>query len=300
MTMNPRAALEESSPLRILLAEDSDADAELIGGVLHRAKMVENIHRVLTLEDFRASLEKGEYDVVLSDHNLGEWSGKDALEALRATGRDVPFIVVTATLGDEAAAEYIKQGASDYVLKDRLGRLPAAIAQALSQRLQRQETARLRQAAEESAQALRESEESLRLLLASTAEAICGVDVDGDCTFCNPATLQMLGYDSPQQLLGKNFHGLVHHSHADGTPYPSSECPTYLALQQGYPAHVDDEVLWRADGTSVAVEYRSHPIVRDSQLIGAVVTFLDISDRKRAEKQLRESEERYRHLFANN
>ncbi|MFA7387568.1 MAG: EAL domain-containing protein [Thiohalobacteraceae bacterium] len=142
--------------------------------------------------------------------------------------------------------------------------------------------------------ALRESEAQFRLLLDSSPEAIFGVDTNGVCTFVNPACLRMLGYRHDTDLLGKLLHPLMHHSHADGTPYPAEHCRIRRAAVSGQSTHADDEVYWRADGSSFPVEYWSHPMYRDGELIGSVVIFTDISERKRSEQALRESEERYR------
>ena len=131
---------------------------------------------------------------------------------------------------------------------------------------------------------LRRSETQARLLIESTAEAIYGLDLEGNCTFCNPACLEMLGYACADELLGKNMHQLMHHTRPDGSPYPIKECCIYEAFQRGKGTHVNEEVLWRADGTSFAAEYWSYPIHRDGQIIGAVVTFLNITQRKQAEK----------------
>jgi PAS domain S-box-containing protein len=134
---------------------------------------------------------------------------------------------------------------------------------------------------------LREKEEHIRLLLDSTAEAICGMDLEGNCTWVNESCVRMLGYGDAVALLGKNLHGLVHYRLPDGRPLPQNECKAYQALVKGDYAHVDDEVMWRANGTFFPVEYWSHPMRRDEKLIGAVVTFLDITERKRAESELR-------------
>src|SRR3989442_8671008 len=135
-------------------------------------------------------------------------------------------------------------------------------------------------------QALGQSEETTRLLLDSTAEAIYGVSIAGECTFANPSCLRMLGYDDAEELLGKNMHALMHHTRVDGTPYPVTECKLREAFQHGVDRHVDDEVFWRRDGTSFAAQYWSHPVIRAKQIVGAVVTFLDITERRRTEKEL--------------
>jgi PAS domain S-box-containing protein len=100
------------------------------------------------------------------------------------------------------------------------------------------------------AEIIRLSQERVRLLLDSTAEAIYGIDLNGDCTFANSACLRMLGHAGLDALIGKNMHALIHHSHADGSPYPAERCPIHQALRSEQSVHTDDQVLWRADGTS--------------------------------------------------
>jgi PAS domain S-box-containing protein len=135
-------------------------------------------------------------------------------------------------------------------------------------------------------EALHESEEKLRLILDSTAEAICGVDLDGRCTFCNPACLRALGYESVHDLLGRRMHDLVHHTRGDGTVFPIEECRIFQTLRNGEGVHLDDEVLWRANGTSFPAEYWCHPQWRGQNLTGAVVAFVDITARKLSDAAL--------------
>ncbi len=141
-------------------------------------------------------------------------------------------------------------------------------------------------------EALRESESQVRLLLDSTAEAIYGLDMRGNCIFANSACLQFLGYETTDDLIGKNMHKLIHHTRPDDSPYPEEECLIYKAFKKGEGTHVDDEVLWRADGTSFWAEYWSYPVHRDNQITGSVVTFLNINDRKKAEEDLRLAHEK--------
>jgi PAS domain S-box-containing protein len=135
--------------------------------------------------------------------------------------------------------------------------------------------------------AMRDSEERLRLLLDSTSEAIYGVDLEGACTFANPACSRMLGYSSVDELLGRNMHRLIHHTRADGTTIPQDECRVFRAFRVGEGTHADDERLWRSDGTSFPAEYSSHPVRRGGEIIGCVVAFNDISERKHAEDEVR-------------
>ncbi len=148
-------------------------------------------------------------------------------------------------------------------------------------------------------QPLSDSEELVRLILDSAAEAIFGCDPEGTCLFCNRAAVHLLGYDDPNEMLGKNMHALEHHTRLDGTPYPIEECPIYIGFQKGQGVHRDDEVYWKKDGTSFPVEFWSHPIFRKGRTLGAVITFIDITERKQAEEALRKSEERWRSVFEN-
>jgi PAS domain S-box-containing protein len=128
--------------------------------------------------------------------------------------------------------------------------------------------------------------DQLELLLASTGEGVYGIDLEGRCVFINRAGAEMLGYH-PDEVLGRNMHDLMHHTHPDGSHYPVEQCPIYQAFRQGRPCRLDSDVLWRADGTSFNAEYSSYPIRDGERITGAVVTFVDISERKRAEELLR-------------
>jgi len=129
----------------------------------------------------------------------------------------------------------------------------------------------------------REAAEKVRLILDSTAEAIYGIDLEGRCTLCNSSFLKMTGYEQPEQLLGVNMHELIHHTHADGSHCDSNNCRIFQATRHGIETHVDDELFWRADGTSFPAEYWSFPIYKNGDIVGAVVTFVDITQRKQAE-----------------
>ncbi|HSK99466.1 MAG TPA: PAS domain S-box protein [Rubrobacteraceae bacterium] len=133
------------------------------------------------------------------------------------------------------------------------------------------------------------------LILASAGEGIYGLDLSERAAFINPAAEKMLGYE-PGELVGHHQHDIIRHLRADGVPCPEDDCPVYAALKKGGVHASSDEVFWRKDGTSFPVEYVSTPIRHDSEVLGAVVTFRDITERRRTEEALRESEARFRLL----
>jgi diguanylate cyclase (GGDEF)-like protein/PAS domain S-box-containing protein len=135
-------------------------------------------------------------------------------------------------------------------------------------------------------EALKESETQTRLFLDSTAEGIYGVDTRGICTFINSAGLKMLGYQNEEDLVGKGLHDIIHHTYPDGRHYPREECNVRLSTIQAQTVHEDNEMHWRADGSSFPVEYWSRPMFKNGELVGAVVTFVDITERRKVEEQM--------------
>ena len=135
-------------------------------------------------------------------------------------------------------------------------------------------------------EALLETEARASLILASSADGLYGIDRDGRVTFMNPAAGAMLGYP-PEQVIGKNAHALFHHSRADGLAYPVGDCPSHGTLRSGDVMRVDDEVYWKADGQALPVMYSVHPMVKDGEVLGAVISFIDASA-QRAAAQARE------------
>ncbi len=138
---------------------------------------------------------------------------------------------------------------------------------------------------------------NIQNLLESTSEGIYGIDLEGRCTFANRATSEMTGW-SVAELVGKELHSLLHHHREDGSVYPRSECPIYATFRRERGCRVDGEVFWRKDGTSFHVDYGSNPTKENGVVTGAVVTFMDVSERIRAETALRESEARKSAIMA--
>jgi len=136
----------------------------------------------------------------------------------------------------------------------------------------------------ESYRLLAEGRRFQRSLLESTFEAIYGIDRTGHCTFANPACAKMLGIDNPSELLGLDMHRVLHHHRKDGSIYEFEDCPIQRVSTVGDMVHGEDEVFWRSDGTPFEVEYWAHPIWDKGRLIGAVVTFIDITERRQADR----------------
>ena len=134
----------------------------------------------------------------------------------------------------------------------------------------------------EAEEALRMATRQRELILEAVDDGIFGMDLDGRVTFINEAGARMLGYTA-RELVGCDLHELIHHSHADGTPYSRSTSPILQALRRCEPIRMRDEVFWRKDGTAIPVEYSANPLQEDGSVCGTVVAFQDVSERRRLE-----------------
>lgn len=141
----------------------------------------------------------------------------------------------------------------------------------------------------------REFEQTNSLILNAVGEGVYGVDTKGLTTFINPAAEALLGWQA-DEILGQSMHDLIHHSHCDGSHYHCTECHIYSALHDGKTKHVNNEYFWRKDGTAIAVEYTSTPIKESGQILGAVIVFRDISERKKSEKAVQDALEEVKQL----
>jgi PAS domain S-box-containing protein len=275
--------------LRILHLEDSRRDAELTRATLEGEGLVCQIVHVKNREEFESAVVQERFDVILSDYSLPDYNGFSALDFVRGKVPDVPFILLSGTVGEEVAVESLKTGATDYILKERLQRLVPAVSRALHEKEERAK----RKRAEQALEATRRHNE---LILHSTGEGICGLDLEGKATFINRAAAEKLGYP-PEELIGKALHALVHHTKPDGSSYAEHESPIYDAYKRGTAHHAESEVFWRKDGTSFPAEYVSNPIHNErGDLVGAVVTFRDITERKQAEEEKSNLQEQLRQV----
>lgn len=193
--------LPKQQPLQLLFVDDVTNDFEVCVATLRRAKL--NFHAVqaLTRDSFQKLLAGGQYDAIISDYSMQDWNGMDALEILKESNKDIPFILFTGALGEEQAVECMKNGVADFVLKTRGSALPAAIFRAVEQR-------RIREDRSNAMNALRESERRFRSLANSIASAVL-VYKGEKCHYANRAALLLTGYSEPE-ILALGFWDLLH------------------------------------------------------------------------------------------
>jgi two-component system, cell cycle sensor histidine kinase and response regulator CckA len=278
----PGAARE---PLRVLFVEDRPSDVELCLIELRNAGFDVTADTVETREQFEAKLRTGRYDVVLSDYRLPGWTGLDALTILRGLGRALPFILVTGSLGDEAAVDCVKGGAADYVIKDRLARLPVAVRQALEQQ-------RLRHGQAVAVKALETSEERYRSLVEHSTDAIL-LMVDGRWAFANQAAARLFGAARRDDLVGRPLIESVE-------PAVRAEVLARIehSASTGEVNQPIERRLVRLDGSMVDVDVLAIPMTEGVK-VGAQVIIRDITARKQLEDALKEREERFRQITEN-
>jgi PAS domain S-box-containing protein len=260
---------------RILVVDDDADNREILARRLEREG-----YEAYTVADGAAALarlSREPYDLVLLDIYMPKMDGFQVLSEmkLRVELQDIPVIVLSALDDHATAVRSIEMGAEDFLAKP----YDAVILRARIGAILRRRRAELERA---------EMAESLHLLLESTGEGVFGQDSEGRCMFVNRAAVEMLRC-SREDLLGRDLHAAIHHSRADGSPYPPDACPIRSVLRTGEPRRGRDEVFFRADGSSFPIEFSAHPIRREGRGDGVVVTFTDISERKRSEESLLQS-----------
>ena len=250
--------------LRLLIVEDQPADVELTVAMLKRAGYSLSFDVVYSPTEFQQRLERNEYDIVLCDHNLGAWKGTDALDILQQSVQDIPFVVVTGTLGDEAAVEYIKHGAADYVLKHHLERLPVVLGRALQDKAHREEAARLQEV-------IMCGKREWELTFDSVPDAILLLDEQDIIRRANHAATDVLRLEF-HQLIGKPCSEVLHGQHLKE-----------IGLEQQ--AEIQEPQLGKIFDLS------STPL-RDPRgaLRGCVLVLRDITERRSLEEQFRQSQ----------
>jgi PAS domain S-box-containing protein len=275
-----RAPLE--TRLQILILENEPADAELCLRELTRAGFVFQANVAQDRAEFERAVSAQAPDIVLADYNLPGWNGMSALDVLGRNGLDAPLILVSGALGEEAAVDCIKRGATDYVLKHNLARLPIAVQRALDDYQLYKERARAQQT-------LHKEEERFRALIQNSADGILLIDACGAVVFTSHANNRILGY-SAEERLGGNVFELVHPedaaringSFSDLIRHPGSQAVTEVRYR-----HKSGEWRW--------LECIATNLLEDPAVAGVVINYRDISERKEAERQIRTLNEELEH-----
>jgi two-component system, cell cycle sensor histidine kinase and response regulator CckA len=299
-------------PARILIVDDERHHRQLLEVMLASEGFV--LSTAASGEEALAMVAQQPFDLILLDLRMTGLDGSQVTARIKdnPATRHIPVIMVTAVDDREARMLGLGAGAEDFLSKpvDRaelrvrvrnLLRLKAygEAYDKYSQILEGEVVSRTADLVERTTtlEALRRQYE---LVLDSIADGVHGIDLRDRITIANQVATQMFGWDE-RELVGRLAHQTIHHTRADGTPHPQEECPIHRTLRDGESRRVTDEVFWRKDGGSFPVEYLAAPMRdADGGIAGVVVTFRDITARRDAERQQRESEEQYRVLFEGN
>ncbi len=266
--------------LRVLLVADSSTDAVLVLAALRREGRAVEHERVEDAAAMRVALDKATWHVVISEWSMPSFTAAAALDVLKKSGKDLPFLIVSRLGGEAFAVEAMRAGARDYLLKQNLVRLGPAIEREISGQAERA----VRRGADV---ALRESEARYRRIVETTSDGVAQIDVEGKLMYLNARLAAVLGYE-PAELLGRSILELVDvESRAGAAARISDRTPG--------PLEPVERAFIRKDGTRVWMQVESTAIVDDAgRHQGRLVMMRDVTDRKRAEEALRHSEEQLR------
>lgn len=275
-------------PLHVLLVEDSQDDADLILLELSKTGFDLVCKRVETEAAMREAMKVGSWDIAISDFNLPRFNARKALEVLRATDEVIPFIIVSGCIGEENAIAMMKEGASDFVMKDNLFRLAPAVERELKDAAMRQEH-------RDAQDALQANEKLLRGITSSLGEGLLVMNDEGTLLFMNPEAERLLGWPE-SELFGEDVHRIIHPQKQDRTPLPETDGGVPGAQKYGGGFRTSDDVFIRRDGSRIPVSLVATAINEDGKAVASVVAFQDISQRKQSERDLLESREQLREL----
>jgi two-component system cell cycle sensor histidine kinase/response regulator CckA len=264
-----------AKPLRVLLVEDSEDDALLVVEVLRRGGYAVEFARVQTAETMRLSLTTHNWDIVLCDYAMPGFDAPSALQLLRASGQDLPFVIISGRIGEDIAVESLKQGADDYLLKQNLTRLIPA----LQRSLQDADNRRARRAAER----------AHGLIMANSLDVICTTDEAGRLTAVSEAARGVWAYE-PAELVGRRLFDLAHPEDRSRSEQVAQ------AVRAGQVTRDFENQVIRKDGSAVAMMWSAQWSSADALCywIGR-----DVTGRKQMESILRENEKRFRALVEN-
>jgi PAS domain S-box-containing protein/putative nucleotidyltransferase with HDIG domain len=270
--------------LRVLIVEDSEDDTLLLVRKLQHEGYDVVFERVETAEAMKAALEREKWDIILSDYSMPHFSGTAALSLLKEKGLDIPFIIVTGTLRDVQAVAAMKAGAHDYIMKDNLTRLPAAV----ERELREADVRREKKLADE---ALREEEEKLRIITASAGDAVMMIDNNGVITFWNKAAEKMFGY-THDEATGRELHKLI-----VPEKYRQDFVTGFKTFRETGQGRVIGSTLElegrRKDGTTFFTEHTISSVNIKGKW-HAIGVARDITERKKAEEKLNQSYKKLR------
>jgi two-component system cell cycle sensor histidine kinase/response regulator CckA len=272
--------------LRILILEDVPMDAELVEYELERARIPFSSRRVDSRDDFLRELEEFSPDLILSDYTLPRFDGMTALSLARERAPSIPFLIVTGSVNEETAVGCMKAGATDYLLKSNLARIGPAIEAAL-------ERSRAHAQKVQAESALAASERRFRSLVQNSSDLVTILSPDGTILYASDSAERIAGH-TPASLVGTSLFSyldqrdveLVQGLLQNANGRTSASGPIEFSLR-------------RADGSPVWLEAVGTNLLNDATIRGIVLNARDVSERKRADRALRESEERYRDLFDN-
>jgi PAS domain S-box-containing protein len=269
--------LSESHVASVLLVDDHKPNLLALEAIL--APLGLRTVRATSGHEALARLREETFALVLLDVMMPGLDGLGTVDMVRSQpgGREVPVILVTA--GDTAPIHGYERGAVDFLRKPLDGTIVRAKVSVFIELFRARERIR-----EQAARLAERARHETAVILAAAGEGIYGVDAQGRTTFVNPAAAKLLGRSS-EELSGVVAHDLIHYAHDDGRPYPIEDCPVHHAIRDGAVHHCDDEVFWRKDGSSFPVEYTTTPMREGSAVIGAVVVFRDITERRRSNRE---------------
>ncbi len=274
----------QGAPFRVLIVEDNPDDAELVVHELRRSGRDIAWERVETREQMSAALERSHFDLIVSDYQMPSFRAPEALALWKERGLDIPFIVCSATVGEEHAVEVLKAGAHDFFLKDRLARLPAAVEREVREAEGRRTLRRAEQQRADAVRALRRSERVFQDLFESAPDATVIIDPQGLIRSANRQAKRLFGYEG-NGLVGQPIERLVT---APGGDARRRLLDDVAATAQ--PRVVDgasqDLLARRQDGSTFPAEITLNPMTTEPGVVIAAVR--DITDRRRLEEQLRQ------------
>lgn len=275
-------------PIRVLLIEDSQDDAELILLELAGAGFDICCTRVETGAAMRAAIEGGSWDVAISDYSLPRFNAREALAVLREADADIPFLIVSGCIGEESAIALMKEGVSDFVMKDKLARLAPAIKRQLGE-------ADMRRSHRKAQEALRANEKLLSGITAALGEGLLVLNNSGELLFMNPEAERLLGW-TQSELSGRNVGKLAHSQNPVDICSPGFDYWLAETLNNGGIFRTEEDAFWRKDGTLMLVSIVVSAVMQNGEPVAAVVVFRDIGSRKQAERDLLESQRQLREL----